>query len=172
MMSRPEASAPKLGDRPWLATRPAGVQLDTFNGRPSAGLVSTDFGALLFWQFFGHGTHFGLWLYLPLSDEEAEYIVEHPHELMLDGLRQALVGRQGLLALSENGRVRARGSYTLRESKDHATLVRDLLRAVSDGLRSIGKRQHTHRPVEVDTDSGEAAAAARELVEDTLTGCP
>lgn len=41
--------APRLGDRPWLAVGPCDVELATFNGRPSAGLVATDFGAIVFW---------------------------------------------------------------------------------------------------------------------------
>lgn len=169
-MNVPGAHAPRVGDRPWLDIDGDGVELSMFNGRPSAGLVSTDFGAVLFWQFFGHGTEFGLWLYLPLSDDEAEYIVERPDEPLLEGLHDVLDGRQGVLALSENGRVRVRGPYKVTGKP--GSLVVQLLHAVDQGLDRARKTwPRSGRDVEFDADSDEAAELAGGLVRGALANC-
>ena len=168
-MSDRHGQPPKLGDSPWFVVGPDDVELNSFNGRPSTGLVATDSGALLFWQLFGHGTDIGLWLYLPLTDGEAEYLVDHPDEPMLDGLRKQLVGRRGVLALSSHGQVRARGPYNIAAADDHATFIRQILKALAQGLSSPSLH---HRAIEIAPGSAEATAEARELVHGTLAGCP
>lgn len=170
-MSDQFGHAPQLGERPWPALGPCDVELNTYNGRPSEGLVATDFGAVLFWQFFGHGTDIGLWLYLPVSDDEAEYIVDHLDELVLDGLRDRLPGRQCLLALSSDGEVSARGPYTMEASKSHGDLIRQMLEALSEGLSGARYIPRSQRPIEISPGSEEATAEARELVRDTLASC-
>ncbi|WP_162186944.1 hypothetical protein [Amycolatopsis vancoresmycina] len=166
-------NAPGLDSRPWLATAPDGVELSSFNGRPSAGLVATDFGALLFWQFFGHGSDIGLWLYLPLTDEEAEYVVDHPEEPLLEGIHEQLEGRQGVLALSNAGWVQARGPFNVAPQKPGSSLVTQMLEALSLGLnRAYKARTRSGRAVEFASGSEKVTNAAKAMVHDTLTGCP
>ena len=172
-MSGRNDQPPKLGDTPWFVAGPDDVELNSFNGRPSAGLVATESGALLFWQLFGHGTDIGLWLYLPLTDAEAEHLVDHPDEPMLDGLRGELVGRQGVLALSGHGQVLARGPYRIAEAGDHPTFIRQILKALARGLSNTGAvRPSRGGSIEVAPDSADATAEARDLVHGTLAGCP
>jgi hypothetical protein len=148
------------------------VELNTFNGRPSAGLVATEFGALLFWQFSGHGSGIGMWLYLPLSDDEAEYIVDHPEEPMLEGLADRLAGRQGVLAVSHNGRVQVRGPYSFPtlQAKRSSTLVSRMLRSMARGLRTA-QPLPSGRTVEVAAGSESIKEDAASQVEAALAGC-
>ncbi|HEX7304198.1 hypothetical protein [Lentzea sp.] len=171
-MSEHVGQAPQLGERPWLSVGPCDVELNVYNGRSSTGLVATEFGALLFWQFFGHGTDFGLWLYLPVSDQEAEYIVDHPEEMMLDGLRERLPGRQCILALSSDGVVSMRSPYTMEKSRSHADMIRRMLEALIVSLSGTTQATQSHRPVEISPGSDKATAEAKEIVRVTLASCP
>jgi hypothetical protein len=171
-VATPGLHAPALGEQPWLPLNADDVLLNTFNGRPTAGLVATEFGALLFWQFSGHGTGVGMWLYLPLSDDEAEYIVDHPAEPMLAGLTDRIVGRQGILALSWDGQIQVRGPYSFRSPKKSLPLVARLLRAMASGLRRSQPELPSGRHVEVVDESEEVKREAASLVEAALEGCP
>lgn len=113
----------------------------------------------------------GLWLYMPVTDDEAEYIVDHPVELMLDGPRGQLAGRQGVLGLSSHGELHARGPYKIEATKDHADFVRQMLEAVSVGWSSAKQMPRTQRPVEFAPCSDQATAEARVVVRDTLAAC-
>jgi len=170
-MTTPSSSAPALNDRPWPPIGPGDVELNTFNGRPSAGLVANEFGALLFWQFSGHGSGIGMWVYLPVTDVEAEYIVDHPNEPLLDGLSEHIKGRQGVLALSRAGRVWARGPYTFRAPTERTPLIAQMLRALAAGLKQAQPELPSGRAVEIVDNSGHLKEDATNLVNAALAGC-
>lgn len=170
-MTTAGSNAPSLSDRPWLRLGPDDVELNRFNGRSSAGLVSTEFGALLFWQFSGHGSGIGMWVYVPVTDAEAEYIVDHPLEPMLEGLSDRLIGRQAVLALSREGRIWAKGPYAFRDVERQGPLVHQMLKALASGLNQAQPELPSGRKVEIAEDSGELKLDATLLVDATLAGC-
>lgn len=162
--------APALNDRPWLPLGPDDVELNRFNGRPSAGLVANEFGAVLFWQFSGHGSGIGMWVYLPVTDDEAEYIVDHPEEPLLEGLRDQLKSRQGILALSREGRVWARGPYTF-QGRSKRSLINQMLRALVSGLNRAQPELPSGRMVEIVANSEHLREDATNLAKATLADC-
>ncbi|HEX5403527.1 MAG TPA: hypothetical protein VFX16_14635 [Pseudonocardiaceae bacterium] len=163
--------APALNDRPWLPLGPDDVELNRFNGRPSAGLIATEFGALLFWQFSGHGSGIGMWLYVPITDAEAEHIIDHPDEPLLEGLSDLLKGRQGILALSREGRIWARGPYTFRAPTKRRPLLVQMLQALVSGLNQSEPELPSGRSVEIAAGSNDLKEDATNLAKATLAGC-
>ncbi|MGH3621170.1 MAG: hypothetical protein ACRDQ5_05185 [Sciscionella sp.] len=167
MTSEADNIVPGFGARPWPSVGDHDVILNEFNGRPSAGLVELNEGAGLFWQFFGHGTSTGLWLYVTLSDDEAEQVVEHPDELVLERLRSDLVGRRTYLLVSDRNRVIAKTPYTVSRTDSHAAFIGQMLRNVVDGLSAAS--ENPPRPdadLVIGPDS--APQKAEEFLQDAL----
>jgi hypothetical protein len=171
------SNVPSLEDRPWLPITDDDVELNVFNGRPSAGLISNEFGAVLFWQFSGHGSGIGMWVYLQVTDSEAEYIIDHMDDDLLEGLSESLIGRQGVLALSWDGKIRARGPFSFGKNSKDSSVIVQLLEAMAEGLKRIGgadgRGLPSGRQVEVLEGDGlpELSEDATSLVRATLATC-
>lgn len=78
------------------------VVLDYYNGHPSLLILEIDETPVLAWMALGHGGLAELWIYVPLTDEEAESLTDDPPALLVDWLAHR-VGRDVFLGLAENG---------------------------------------------------------------------
>lgn len=78
------------------------VVLDSHNGRPTLLILEIDATPVLAWMVLGHGDDAELWIYLPLTDDEAAGLTEHPPMRLTEWLAHR-VGRDAFLGLAEEG---------------------------------------------------------------------
>lgn len=78
------------------------VVLDYHNGHPSVLILEIDETPVLAWLLLGHGGLAELWIYVPLTSEEAESLTDDPPVLLVDWLARR-VGRDVFLGLAEDG---------------------------------------------------------------------
>jgi len=159
--------APAVGRCGWIIDPPMGdrnVVLTQMDGAPTFGLLRAKAGAVAYWQFIGHGSDIGLWVYVMLNDEEAT-LVAGSDGLALDVVRPALAGRQGFVAVTYEDLIFNVQKYVVRPGESHGEWVKSLFR---EGLSLLEQTNEDFTLTTVELDSGtpggkmiEAAERAR-----------
>ena len=159
--------APAVGRCGWIIDPPMGdrnVVLRQLDGAPTFGLLRANAGAVAYWQFTGHGSDIGLWVYVMLTDEEATSVAGSDG-FALDVVRPALAGRQGFVAVTYEDLICSVQKYVVRPGESHGEWVKSLFR---EGLSLLEQTDEDFTLTNVELDSGtpegkmiEAAERAR-----------
>lgn len=97
-----------IGARPWLPSEDAVTvaEFDRFNF-PTTGLISQGSRMYLFDCVDGHAMEGNVWVYVQVSDQEAQALRRLTGRELIDGVDRAFQGRPLMGVLAIDGRVRS-----------------------------------------------------------------